>query len=332
MTTHVRVAVTERSQVSAARLEARTLARTAGFSAEDEYRAGLVVTELATNLVKHTREGGEILLRPGGGRDKPALEIVALDRGPGIADIARALTDGISTAASAGTGLGAIRRLSDGFDVHSTPAGTAVLSLLAARREALPAPPVAIGGVSVSAPGESLCGDLWSVLAGDKHVTIVVADGLGHGPGAHEAARAVIEAVPRDLEPLASLDRAHQAVRHTRGAAAALARLESRAQAVSFAGVGNISGLVANGTGQHQMVSMNGTLGHRLQSPRQFRYAWPPDSIVVLFSDGLTSHWSLDRYPGLARRHPALIAAVLYRDHSRRRDDVTVVVARRSAA
>ena len=332
MRTHVRVAVTERCQVSAARLEVRTLARVAGFSEEDEYRAGLVVTELATNLVKHTREGGELLIRPDDGPDKPTLDIVALDRGPGIADISRALTDGVSTAASPGTGLGAIRRLSDGFDLYSTPAGTAVLSVLAARREPRPTPPVAIGGVSVPAPGESLCGDLWSVLPGDEQVTIVVADGLGHGPGAHEAARAVLEAVPRDAEPLASLDRAHQAVRHTRGAAAALARLELRDQAVSFAGVGNVSGLVANGTVQHQMVSMNGTLGHRLQTPRQFRYAWPPDSIVVLFSDGLATHWSLDRFPGLARRHPAVIAAVLYRDHSRRRDDVTVVVARRSAA
>jgi hypothetical protein len=49
---------------------------------------------------------------------------------------------------------------------------------------------------------------------------------------------------------------------------------------------------------------------------------------MVMFSDGLASHWSLDDYPGLRQRHPTLIAAVLYRDFSRRRDDVTVVVAR----
>jgi hypothetical protein len=39
------------------------------------------------------------------------------------------------------------------------------------------------------------------------------------------------------------------------------------------------------------------------------------------------SRWSLEDYPGLAARDPAVIAGVLYRDFSRRRDDVTVVVA-----
>jgi hypothetical protein len=50
-----------------------------------------------------------------------------------------------------------------------------------------------------------------------------------------------------------------------------------------------------------------------------------PSTVLVMYSDGLASHWSLDRLPGLAARHPALLAGVLYRDHSRRRDDVTVV-------
>ena len=38
--------------------------------------------------------------------------------------------------------------------------------------------------------------------------------------------------------------------------------------------------------------------------------------------------WSLDDYPGLAGRDPSLLAGVLYRDHDRGRDDVTVVALR----
>ena len=45
-------------------------------------------------------------------------------------------------------------------------------------------------------------------------------------------------------------------------------------------------------------------------------------------SDGLNPEWSLEPYAGLALRHPGLVAGVLYRDHSPRRDDVTVVAAR----
>jgi hypothetical protein len=50
-----------------------------------------------------------------------------------------------------------------------------------------------------------------------------------------------------------------------------------------------------------------------------------------MHSDGLSAHWSLDSYPGLRARHPALIAATLYRDLARERDDVTVLVAREAA-
>ncbi len=50
------------------------------------------------------------------------------------------------------------------------------------------------------------------------------------------------------------------------------------------------------------------------------------EDIVILHSDGLQSQWNLSKYPGILRRSPSLIAAVIYRDFTRGRDDVTVVV------
>jgi anti-sigma regulatory factor (Ser/Thr protein kinase) len=327
--TTLRVPVVERSQVSAARIEARDLARAAGFSEEDEYRAGLVVTELATNLVKHAAEGGEILLRT---MAVPVrrIEILAIDRGPGVPDITRALQDGVSSGDSPGTGLGAIRRLSDTFDIHSSPAGTAILACVTAHGESDSPSRITMGGVSVPVHGETVSGDLWSATLTADEMTVIVVDGLGHGAGAHEAARAVLDAANPAAGPQQALERMHQAVRHTRGAAAAVARLRPGAHSVVFAGIGNISGVVFTDTSQHQMVSSNGTLGHQAQGVREYVYPWPAGAVVVFYSDGLASHWKLDHYPGLSQRHPALIAAVLYRDHRRRRDDVTVVVARAS--
>ena len=75
------------------------------------------------------------------------------------------------------------------------------------------------------------------------------------------------------------------------------------------------------------MVSHNGTAGHIAARIQEFNYPVPAQSIVVLATDGLGTHWDLGTYPGLSQRSPTLIAGVLYRDHSRRRDDVTVVVA-----
>jgi serine phosphatase RsbU (regulator of sigma subunit) len=187
-----------------------------------------------------------------------------------------------------------------------------------------------MGGVSVPVHGETVSGDLWSATLTADEMTVIVVDGLGHGAGAHEAARAVLEAANPAAGPQQALERMHQAVRHTRGAAAAVARLRPGAHSVVFAGIGNISGVVFTDTSQHQMVSSNGTVGHQAQGVREYVYPWPAGAVVVFYSDGLASHWKLDHYPGLSQRHPALIAAVLYRDHRRRRDDVTVVVARAS--
>jgi hypothetical protein len=73
---------------------------------------------------------------------------------------------------------------------------------------------------------------------------------------------------------------------------------------------------------------VNGTVGQGTLRVREFDYAWSPGSVLVMASDGLGTRWSLDDYPGLAARHPALVAAVLYRDHARGRDDVTVLAVR----
>src|SRR5262245_32645748 len=132
--THQRVPVVEASQPSAARFAARDAAEAAGLADEDQYRAGLVATELATNLVKHG-SGGEVLVRGLRGAPTGAVEIIAIDRGPGIADIARSMTDGHSTAGTSGTGLGAVRRMADEFDIYSRPGrGTVVLARLRQRR------------------------------------------------------------------------------------------------------------------------------------------------------------------------------------------------------
>ena len=99
---------------------------------------------------------------------------------------------------------------------------------------------------------------------------------------------------------------------------------------VRYAGVGNISGVILDtATGETtSMVSQNGTVGYAIRKIQTYDYPWTEDSLLLMHSDGLATHWNLDRYPGLRQRHPSLIAGVLYRDHKRGRDDVTVLVAR----
>jgi hypothetical protein len=97
---------------------------------------------------------------------------------------------------------------------------------------------------------------------------------------------------------------------------------------MTFAGVGNIAGtMIMTDTRQH-LMSYNGIVGHQMQKLHTLTYPWSDNALLVLHSDGLATHWDLKAYPGLAGRHPSLIAGVLYRDFRRDRDDVTVVVVR----
>ncbi|HET6900551.1 MAG TPA: serine/threonine protein kinase, partial [Vicinamibacteria bacterium] len=112
----------------------------------------------------------------------------------------------------------------------------------------------------------------------------------------------------------------------------AVTEVDVETAVVRFAGVGNIAGSVWNGTHSHHTVSHNGTAGHGTVRIREFTYPWPKGALLVLASDGLATRWTLEQYPGLSTRHPSLVAAILYRDHSRQRDDVTVVVAREPRA
>jgi hypothetical protein len=76
------------------------------------------------------------------------------------------------------------------------------------------------------------------------------------------------------------------------------------------------------------MVSMNGIVGHGTIRPRQFEYRWQPASTLIMHSDGLSSRWQLDQYPGLAWRRSSVIAGALFRDCRKTTDDATILVAK----
>jgi hypothetical protein len=157
-------------------------------------------------------------------------------------------------------------------------------------------------------------------------------DGLGHGPDAAIASNLAIRTMyaGKTAEPVLLLENMHLALRATRGAAGAIANLDLTTGQIVYSGVGNIAGSVTDGLGQRHMVSHNGTLGHASPKMSPFNYSSAPVSTIVMHSDGLTTQWRLDAYPGLLIKHPSLIAGVLYRDFKRGTDDATVLVVRRN--
>jgi anti-sigma regulatory factor (Ser/Thr protein kinase) len=331
----IRIAVAESSQVAEARRRAAELAESAAFNQTDAGRVALVATELATNLVKH---GGGGALLAGSYTDPhgAGIELIALDAGRGMANPEECIVDGYSSAGTAGHGLGAIVRQSHHIDIASWPGlGTAILARLEQGRppgkRSAAFPPW--GAVNIAIPGEEVCGDAWSVLQNPSGLDLLLADGLGHGP---HAAAAAVQAVRlfqnhsgHQISTL--LEYLHGGLRSTRGAAIAVARIDDAAHAVEFGGVGNIAGAVIAEGATKRMASLAGTAGHNMRKAQSFSYPYN-GGVVIMHSDGLSTGWDLSRYPGLSQAHPSLIAAVLFRDYWRQRDDVTVLVARGGGA
>ena len=326
------MAVTEQSQIGDARRRAADFARTAALGARADAVA-LVATEMASNLVKHGG-GGELLVQHFDDADGSGIELLALDRGPGMDNVERSRVDGHSTSGSPGTGLGAIARQADRFRIFSRPGmGTALQARFvvtpvvrnpggSSRRQ--------FGTVVAPYPGETEIGDAWAFADVSDGCSVFMADGSGHGP---EAARAANTAVAvyqahRGDDGVRLVERIHRALASTRGAAVALATIDLAAGVLRYVGVGNIAGVLIGAAESRHLVSSNGTAGHGTPRIREFAYPLAAAALLVMHSDGLASRWSLAAYPGLVVQHPGLVAGVLFRDHRRGRDDASVVALR----
>lgn len=323
--------VSDPSQVGEARRAASEFARAAGMAETQRGKIALVATEMATNLLKHAG-GGQIVIAGFDDADGDGIQLLALDQGPGMAQAQRCIADGFSTTGTAGTGLGAIARQADHCAIFSRPGlGTAVLArfckIAAGSRGAGER-----GDVSATYPGETVCGDGWCYAA-DPEETLLLVDGSGHGPHAalatEIAVRTFREHSEADLSRLAEI--LHRALRQTRGAAIAIARLDPARRLVRYVGIGNISGTLIVGNETRRMISHNGTAGHTAPHIREFTYAYEGIPLILLHSDGISAKWDVAAYPGLAASHPGLIAGVLFRDFRRERDDACIVAMRASA-
>lgn len=338
------VPVHDSTRVRDARVAAEHAAALAGLDERRTSTAALVATELATNLLKHAGGGRVVVdvvappVLPSGAQGTSRVQIVTVDHGPGIADVSAALRDGFTTTGSLGAGLGTCARLAEDFDLHSVPGrGTVVVA-----RVGLPGPRVAdtgpggrlrAGAVNVPFGGAEYSGDAWAWVRDGDLVTLMLADGLGHGPEAARASGAAVEALraAAHLPPAEAVRRLDRALSGTRGAAVAVAQVDTRAAVLRFTGVGNIGARLCEGGAWRHLVSRPGIVGtHRPTTLREEEAPWADNRVLVLHSDGLPSRWSPTSDTCRTAADPAVTAAVTIRDASSParpvRDDTAVAV------
>ncbi|WP_318199839.1 ATP-binding SpoIIE family protein phosphatase [Streptomyces sp. SCL15-4] len=333
------IPVHDSTRVRDARLAAREACDDSGLASSRTAAAELVATELATNLLKHAGGGHMVvnLVDPPAGGPGASVQLYALDHGPGIPDVDAAQRDGYSTAdGSLGAGLGSCRRSANAFQLYSRPGrGTVAAARIdpePRKRGAAPAP-LPAGGITVSLGEAGQCGDAWAWVRAGRLLTLLLADGLGHGPKAAHASATAVEELRRagHLPPADILRRLHTALRPTRGAAVSVAQVDTERAELSFAGVGNVAARVRGEKAWTSLVSHPGIVGAYFPARVPVRrLPWRPDSLLVLHSDGLPSRWTPPEDPALLARDPSVVAAAILRDAGSparpARDDTSVAV------
>ncbi len=328
------LSMTERSETSLLKKPLKALGLQIGFSPYQLAKLDIIISEITSNLFKHTTQQGEILFRMITQGENQGIELISIDHGPGMQDASQMMKDGVSTTQSLGTGMGAIQRLSDEFDIYSQKGwGTLLLSRIFKNehRAYLTETDIRFSTFMVAHPQEEVCGDGLSYKAKGQQHTFLLTDGLGHGLQAHEASRYAIEAFQQTSStvPCQILQTIHDHVSRTRGVVGLTFTLDIAQHTIDYCSVGNISfrmtaPLVEKG--KHG-ISANGTLGHIMPARLTGeRLVWLDPTWLIIHSDGIKTYWALQDYAGLLLKDLSLIAAALYKDHKRDMDDCAILI------
>ncbi len=325
------LSVTDPSAIGEVRRVAVRLAGALGFNEDLKGRVAIVSNELSSNQLKHAKAGDIIITSEQMG-DHSKLEIIAYDQGPGMENVSRCMQDGFSTSGTAGGGLGAISRLPQVFDIYSRPGkGTVIYCSFYVNLPETVAP-MEWGGVTLNYPGEFVSGDAFASFDSENFSAVIVVDGIGHGLEANEAAQAAVKSFHDcvDQSTAEILQNVHKALFKTRGAAAAIARIDYVKNELSYSALGNITGQIVRESGIQSLISLDGIAGHIARRIQTVTYPWSNDSLLIMHSDGISSRMRLEAevYPGIAMRRAGLISGLMMRDGKRGRDDATVIVGR----
>jgi anti-sigma regulatory factor (Ser/Thr protein kinase) len=320
------VAVCDGASVSQVRTLIRDSAAPLGLPVAVVESLATAAGELARNQLLHARRGRvcvSVVERAG----VPGIEVVAQDLGAGIADPAAALRGGAGGPDHLGVGFSAAYRLADEMDVDvRLGEGTAVRL----RKFAQPLPRREVAVFGRAFPGEARSGDVAAFCRRGALLTLAVIDGVGHGAAARAPAETAWEAFDANphRSPREALDACDAALRGTRGAVMSVVQIDAEASTFSHAGVGNVSTHLYSPTQVRRFRNAQRVLGARpgASIPHEV-LPLPVRSVVVMFSDGLSTRLDLAADPALMRQPALVIAQRLLERHAQPTDDALVLVA-----
>jgi hypothetical protein len=254
--------------------------------------------------------------------------VIAADEGGGLVDPARALAGAVPSSTGLGAGIAGARRLSAEMDVDVRVGEGTCFWVRVFAGPVFHRPEVGIYGTPH--PDESVSGDDAAFVRSDDDLRLAVADGLGHGPEARAAARAVLGAFfAAESSDLATmLEAAGREATGTRGAVMSVVRIVFDAREIEHVAVGNVVTHVARGADVQRFSGVSSVLGNAgtRARGRVERASLGPASVVAIFTDGLTARLTID--DSLLDLPAVTIAQRLHERFVRGNDDALIVVVR----
>jgi len=314
------------------------IANRMGFGDRKKENMLLVASELVSNNVKHAGGRGliQIWQQPG-----PVLDILALDFGPGIADLALAEEDGYSTANTLGKGLGSIRRLSDELLIYTQLessgrvkkwSGTVFLARFfptdnnKEKNDADILHEFKIGLFSRPLSDMRYNGDRIYLHHADGGLRWLHLDGLGHGERAQGATANLADHLTGGNQMGAVLAAVNRQLINTRGAVGVAGEIDLRQNKVQVIGVGDMHAHLYDKEQISNIPFAPGILGREHRTPAIFHADFGKKSMVVSASDGIRRNWDTVNFTGLFNQHPQLIAYTLGNIMGRLSDDQSLCV------
>lgn len=319
-------------------------ARRMGFSEIQRQDMVLVAAEMISNQIKYAGGRGmlQIWQQPG-----PTLDIVALDFGPGIANLGQAQQDGYSSNKTLGKGLGTIKSLSNEAGIYTVPQGpadrgqaawhgsvfwsrfcvsgkSAVTNDIGTRSAAC----IKTGLYTRALSDDRYNGDRIYLEQSHSCLRCLHLDGLGHGLLAQQATDGLGSLLFLDEDIAQVLKLIDRQVKTTRGAVAMLSEIDLQSMQIQVMGVGDMSAYTYIDDQLQTMTFAPGILGKEHKTPRSQPVVLKRPSTLITASDGMRRSWNVHSFPGLLVQHPQLIAYVLGNIMGRASDDQSVCVMR----
>jgi len=325
------MAIATATDVIIVRRLAKVVSKKAGFTEIQQEEIILVVSELATNIIKHATRG-IITVELISDSVRNGIAVKSQDNGPGF-DPAVALADGFSTTKSLGRGLGVINRFVDELDIL-TPQQNNHETAISCKKWlqsdiATPKPhnvrALDIGVVSKPKPGQELNGDAFFIKNTETGTVIALIDGLGHGyPAFNAAAKQYIQShLDQSLDSL--FEGVDRACLGTNGVVMSLAHFDRVQGKIIFAGVGNISAKLVGGTEKHDLLAKRGILGRHPPAIKQTEVYWHQHLGLVMHSDGLSYKWYWKDFSFFFDKSAQFIAEHMHRTLLMHNDDASLI-------